>query len=190
MPQFLQRIEKFPQEIKQTRKPVNQQTLFPPLYRASNGIDLMRRRFLVVYDRGNRIMEIPLRHRCGILPIIVHSSLVLEFSLAIEDETMRGAECAECSRDLLRFIEAIREGIALLIVTSPHLFEGVLRIILGVVAIDEDELRSFLIKIVCESNDAILIRLRIGAMVAGEDDDKDGILDLAGVHGEAVRRRE
>ncbi len=58
-----------------------------------------------------------------LFPVVIDATFVLELTLAIEDEAVWGAECAKRLRDRLRFIDAVREGECLFIVSFFHRHE-------------------------------------------------------------------
>ena len=138
--------------------------------------------------RLDGIAQVVLRHFFRLLPVIVDATFVFEHAIPVEHETVWRADGAVCLRHFLRFVVAIREWIILRVMSFLHRLERIIWIFGCIVAVDENELNAFFIEVLLELNQAALDRLRIGTVIAGENNDDHGIFDEDCLDRHTIRR--
>ena len=139
-------------------------------------------------QRFDGIAQVMLCYFFRLLPVVVYTTFVFQNSIPVEDETMRSANGAVRLRDFLGFVVAVRERIVFCVVPFFHRLERIVGILGRVVAIDQNELNAFFIEVLLELNQAALDRLRIGTVIAGENNDDHGIFDEDCLDRHTIRR--
>ena len=97
--------------------------------------------------------------------------MVGEPALAVEDVDVRSAHGTEHTRDVLRFVDQIREAVSLLAPAPEKIFRPVVRIVGRVVGADADELHAARRVLALEREDPVLDRLHVRAVIADEHHD-------------------
>ena len=104
------------------------------------------------------------------LPVVIHATDVANIEFGIEHVRFRRVFGTVSMGDALVFIAQIREVELALLSAFYHIVEIILRIAIGIVRIDGDELNALVAVIALESNQTFFVGLRVGTMIAGEHD--------------------
>ena len=105
----------------------------------------------------------------GLLPVVIEAPPVGELPVGVIEEKIGRARRPVGARDRLCFIVEVGERVILISRTLRHLFRRVVRKAGGVVGADGDEVSASR-EAARQRDDALLDRLRVGAVVASEDD--------------------
>lgn len=146
----------------------------------------MGRRLFAFHKRGQSVAQVVLGGGVGVAPVVVDAAFVLERALLPEHEAVRRADRAVGFGCVLAFVTAVGKREGFFVMADLHVLEGILGVALGIVAVNGHELHPFLIKVLCQRNQPVLVRLRVGTVIARKDDADNGILDVLRDDREAV----
>ncbi len=122
------------------------------------------------FERGDdRVVQSVIGDGVGILPVVVDAAFIGELVVGIEDKTVGSAASAVGCGDFLRRIMNVGEWKPLLLGADLHAVKGILCVGSGIVAVNENEQRAVLLQFHLQRDETILVRLRVGAVIAGED---------------------
>ena len=150
-----------------------------PLDGAADGVGEGIHHGLAGEHGGNGLAQIVGAGFVGMLPVVVHTADVADLKLGIEDIGFGRILGAVSVGDALGHVAQIGEVELVVFGVGDHAVETVFGVAGRIVGIDGDELDGLVGEVVLEGDEPGGVGLRVGTMIAGEDDD-NGALSLVG----------